>query len=83
MWDLRDVLARRHADFADRRRMWYRLVDSDILDLLRRGRILQARRRLHALLEDDDLPAGHGGPHSPAAAPGSTSLSLGQRSEGP
>ena len=83
MWDLRDVLARRHADFADRRRMWYRLVDSDILALLRRGRILQARRRLHALLEDDDLPAQHDDPHPPAAVPASTSLSLGQRSERP
>ena len=83
MWDLRDVIAGRHADFADRRRLWYRLVDSDILGLLRSGRILQARRRLHAVLEDDDLPAGHGARQPSAAAPPSASLSPGQRSEGP
>ncbi len=83
MWDLRDVIARRHTDFAHRRRLWYRLVDSDILALLRRGRILQARRRLHALLEDDDLPAAHDARRPLAAAPASASLSLRQRSEGP
>ncbi len=83
MWDLRDVIAGRHADFADRRRLWYRLVDSDILGLLRSGRILQARRRLHAVLEDDDLPTGQGTRQPPAAAPPSASLSPGQRSEGP
>ena len=83
MWDLRDVIARRHTDFADRRRLWYRLVDSDILGLLRSGRILQARCRLHAVLEDDDLPTGQGTHQPPAAAPTSASLSPGQRSEGP
>lgn len=82
MWDLRDLLGRRYTDFAERRSMWYRLVDSDILALLRRGRILQARRRLHALLEDDDRHARHGGSHAPVASV-SAPLAPGQRSEGP
>ena len=76
--------ARRYAEFADRRRAWYRLVDSDILALLRRGRVLQARRQLHTLLDDDDagMPPAR---HRPAAAPSSatTSLAMGERRTGP
>jgi siroheme synthase-like protein len=57
MWDLREVMANRYAEFSDRRRAWYRLVDSDVLTLLGRGRTQQARRRLDALLDE-----GAGGP---------------------
>lgn len=34
---LRAPLAERHRDFDTRRALWYRLVDSDVLDLLARG----------------------------------------------
>jgi len=34
---VRAALARRWPDFATRRELWYRLVDSDVLDLLRTG----------------------------------------------
>jgi len=34
---VRTALARRWPDFATRRELWYRLVDSDVLDLLRQG----------------------------------------------
>lgn len=34
---VRAALARRWPDFATRRELWYRLVDSDVLDLLRQG----------------------------------------------
>ena len=50
MWDLRDVLGRRYADFGDRRRAWYRLVDSDVLDLLRQGDLSAARQRFTDIL---------------------------------
>jgi len=35
--DLRVPLARRWPDFETRRTLWYRLIDSDVLHLLRRG----------------------------------------------
>ena len=34
---VREALARQWPDFGTRRERWYRLVDSDVLDLLRRG----------------------------------------------
>ena len=34
---VRAPLAARRPDFAERRELWYRLVDSDVLDLLRQG----------------------------------------------
>jgi precorrin-2 dehydrogenase / sirohydrochlorin ferrochelatase len=34
---LRDRMARDHPDFDERRRRWYELVDSDLLDLIRTG----------------------------------------------
>ena len=35
--EVRAPLAARHPDFEERRARWYRLVDSDVLELLRRG----------------------------------------------
>ncbi|NOZ50817.1 MAG: bifunctional precorrin-2 dehydrogenase/sirohydrochlorin ferrochelatase [Chloroflexi bacterium] len=43
---LRLPLARRHPDLEQRRALWYRLVDSDVLELLRRGDEPAARRRI-------------------------------------
>lgn len=48
--ELREELARRVPVFGARREAWYRLVDSDVLDLLRAGRREQARARALELL---------------------------------
>ena len=40
---LRDRLAASEPDFGQRRALWYRLVDSDVLDLLARGEETKAR----------------------------------------
>jgi len=49
--DLRARVAARHPDFAHRRRLWYKLVDSDVLPLLERGQATAARARAEELLE--------------------------------
>lgn len=46
---LRGRLAERHPDFATRRALWYRLVDSDVLDLLARGREETAVERVREI----------------------------------
>lgn len=46
---LRGRLADRHPDFATRRALWYRLVDSDVLDLLARGREAAAVERVREM----------------------------------
>lgn len=47
---VRTALARRWPDFATRRELWYRLVDSDVLDLLRQGDEAKAVGRFRAIL---------------------------------
>jgi len=47
---LREPIFRRHSDFERRRRLWYQLVDSDILDQLRAGRREHALRRLEEIV---------------------------------
>jgi len=47
---VRTALARRWPDFATRKELWYRLVDSDVLDLLRRGDETAAAGRFHDIL---------------------------------
>lgn len=46
---LRAPLAEKYRDFEDRRRLWYRLVDSDVLDLLARGEEAAAHRRIEEI----------------------------------
>ena len=46
----RAPLAARHPDFGERRDLWYRLVDSDVLDLLRSGREDEALARFEEIL---------------------------------
>lgn len=46
----RAALLERTPDFAERRERWYRLVDSDALDLLRRGRDGEAAERFAEIL---------------------------------
>jgi len=47
---VRPALAVRHPDFALRRELWYRLVDSDVFELLRQGDEAAARRRFAEIL---------------------------------
>jgi precorrin-2 dehydrogenase / sirohydrochlorin ferrochelatase len=47
---LRAPLARRWPDFETRRALWYRLVDSDVLHLLRQGEEPQAFARIEEIL---------------------------------
>jgi len=43
---LRAPIAARYPDFEQRKTLWYQLVDSDVLDLLRQGDEAAARRRV-------------------------------------
>lgn len=47
---LRAPLAARYPDFEYRKALWYRLVDSDVLDLLARGEEAAARRRMEEIM---------------------------------
>jgi siroheme synthase-like protein len=60
---VRAPLARRHPELALRRELWYRLVDSDALELLRRGDDAGARRRFEEILgvAPEAIPRGSGG----------------------
>jgi siroheme synthase-like protein len=58
---VRKPLAERHLDFETRRDLWYRLVDSDVLDLLRTGEEKAARARFEEILgvapDETETPA--------------------------
>jgi len=47
----RPQITGRIADFGARRALWYRIVDSDVLDLLRRGEQEEAARLLNEMIE--------------------------------
>lgn len=49
--EVREEIARRVPSLAERAALWYRIVDSEILDLLRRGDQDLARQRLWELVE--------------------------------
>jgi precorrin-2 dehydrogenase / sirohydrochlorin ferrochelatase len=57
---LRAPLARRWPDFETRKALWYRLVDSDVIHLLRRGNERQAMDRIREILDvtPEPVPAG-------------------------
>lgn len=55
---VRAALAARHPDLALRRELWYALVDSDALELLRRGDEAGARRRFAEILGVEPPAAG-------------------------
>lgn len=63
---VREPLARRFPSFEERRQRWYRLVDSDALELLRRGEDGEARRRFAEILgvepEADEEAGANGAP---------------------
>ncbi len=56
MQALREPLATRYPDFEERRALWYELVDSDILDLLRTGERKLVHERIAAIVGADLLP---------------------------
>ncbi len=47
---LREPLAAQHPSFAERRALWYQLVDSDVIDLLRHGDEVAARQRITEIM---------------------------------
>ncbi len=47
---LREPLAERYPDFEQRRTLWYRLVNSDVLELLRQGDEIGARKRITEIM---------------------------------
>ncbi|MBV9761000.1 MAG: bifunctional precorrin-2 dehydrogenase/sirohydrochlorin ferrochelatase [Acidobacteriaceae bacterium] len=49
--ELRPEIAARVPDFAARRDLWYRIVDSDALDLLRKGDAVAAHASIRALID--------------------------------
>ena len=60
MRELRVPLMQRYPDFEERRRIWYRLVDSDVLDLLRAGQSQLARRKIEQLIAtSEEAPCAH------------------------
>ncbi len=66
---LRDPLARRWPDFETQRTLWYRLIDSDVLTLLRRGNETAALARIKEILGvTPEDPAAAATPESKRAA---------------
>lgn len=53
--EIRAPMAERYPDFEERRRLWYELVDSDVLELLEGGRDAEARDRVAEIV---GLPVG-------------------------
>jgi siroheme synthase-like protein len=51
MGDLRPSIAQRFPDFSERKKIWYRLVDSDAIPLLREGRRVEAEALLLQIAE--------------------------------
>lgn len=60
--ELRDEVASSVHDFETRRNLWYRLVDSDALSLIRKGDLDGARQLLRAMLGDEKAPPEAGRP---------------------
>ena len=57
MGALREPMATRYPDFQARRKRWYALVDSDIIELLREGRPDLARQRVAEIVGAEVLAA--------------------------
>jgi precorrin-2 dehydrogenase/sirohydrochlorin ferrochelatase len=53
MQKLRKPMAEHHLDFETRRKLWYEVIDSDILDSFRANRIIQARQKAAEIVGDD------------------------------
>ncbi len=59
--ELREPMAARYPDFQERRRRWYALIDSDILDLFRAGRPDLARQRMAEIVDLTPISIAEGG----------------------
>jgi len=70
--EVRAPLAARHPDFEERRARWYRLVDSDVLELLRRGEATAAHGRFLEIL--GVAPPGDVSPELLDRAPGGAQI---------
>lgn len=53
--DMRPAMAARYPNFNERRTLWYELVDSNVLELLRTGQFAEAQRRVLEIV-DIELP---------------------------
>ena len=49
---VRPEITSRIADFGTRRELWYRIVDSDVLQLLRAGQIERAEAKIRRMIDD-------------------------------
>lgn len=54
---LREPIAKAYPDFNKRRGLWYEMIDSDILDLIREGKQDEAVKRIGEILGDEVLIA--------------------------
>jgi uroporphyrin-III C-methyltransferase / precorrin-2 dehydrogenase / sirohydrochlorin ferrochelatase len=72
--ELRSELATRVPDARARTALWYRIVDSDVIDFVRRGDRAGARRRVAALLTGETHPTDAGMVYLIGAGPGDPGL---------
>jgi siroheme synthase-like protein len=49
--EIRDEIGASTGDFESRRRLWYRIVDSEALELVRQGRLTEAKQLLRGMIE--------------------------------
>lgn len=56
MQALRAPMAATYPQFSERKRRWYEIVDSDVLTLIRDGRLAEAQHRLSQISQIDPLP---------------------------
>lgn len=56
MQALRPLMANAYPSFQERKRRWYELVDSEVLDLIRNGRLSDARQQIAEILAIEPLP---------------------------
>ncbi len=73
---LRKPLAEKHPDFQIRKRLWYRLVDSDVLALLRAGDEPRARERIAEIMGVSVEGIHHGGTENTENSNGDSSSVL-------
>lgn len=56
MQSIRKKMKELHPDFSKRKQLWYELIDSDILDLFRQGRIEEAKKLTSAIVGMTNMP---------------------------
>ena len=53
---IRPAMKTTHPRFAERKKHWYELVDSDVLELIRAGKLEKAREKLQTITQIAELP---------------------------